>query len=1485
MTGIVGPWVAGTFDPDRSSARAAKDALLRIFKTEEKLDQIWEAYQSAILEFCRDTITNESVYSLSDERYTPPDDAKAKFDRVLACCALCVARLITGNSEKMEEQCGELLGEKQLWTGAFAADPYLRRAVYKLLMDALEKMPHWIKQNLGMVSTAMLKGAKNQIASVTTYLSALLALTQKYPETWTSTKLRKSALMQFVEFIEMGSQVAPPTYWNQVFAVISEIPKEVLKKDEGAKKLLEGIVKGIQSGPEPRTHMIAAWGCYWDTCFFALELELGFDEWILQDIAEFYCSYLSAEKPKDRYIISQDEAVAATVCGVGLVKLDTQKLGKDVSKNVLDVAWAKAEQSVIAAIKAEREATENGLAVIKMGESWTRLCVGALKQLSKDGAVYELVVKSNISVLRELIDSLVATNGKCIGAATFLQLLLTKIGTELLHDTASKESTWNFFANKLTDILHAETAEHLLEAFVSYGAHVDDSAALQDAWAKTVHALMMSELPKEKKETCFILLLNSASVHLADKISPISELDSYIVNKMRASLPEEATSNSWVLVKDALNTTHNIVSQESTSKILVELLENMSIDDSSRLVKIMRTISGTNPQRLLPFINSKHGEELISKLLVLANSPEDEVSSSATKLREIITTAVSKNSEEAVGRLTDMTVENIRASVLEPTSEHLSVEYLSAKAASLVKESPKEAISALVEKLLFSKEQWETAAAPFLQKIKHPSLAITNPLGGCIFLAENETIEEASTSYDDEGQSTLLRMAMFSMEFATSIENVTSVIPAGTLITLIHYLLLAKELSKDNLSVNGSTALWKYSNSDVETEMLEFTTSISQWISTLLEGDKEAHVFSPALVDALFEASKGSSIGAFYSARALSSVINTLCSASQHFRNQAVAFIENRSIWKTTDIFLSAAMLDGAADIITVSKREHIWTGLIGTLLGVTPAQAATTGLQNLVLLNFALPSQDEGEITLSQPRVMNLMNTLLSFVDEENEEVEMSLGLMVETTKALCNILPLAKSMYGEHWEKSLELIKMCWEGCVPPTEEHLAMIYMTLKLYGVLATLEGENEDLDEAWQAEKDELYDRLLNLFSKSDASENTHQPRDIVYTQIGRLLKKMNISAIPDPSAIYPLLATRSRPIQKAAFKILHSYIPTAQAAASLEIALESEASSSITLPAEILSMLITAPELPEDIDFLPECPTYIKSYTLPWLLVFDHFQNASFKLKSVYATALKEGSYLDPLLSFIAKILFRDNKAFDASKVSITAYTPDEMTPAMADLKWLATHLYYLCLTHTPSLAKSWWLDGSRNRATVLAIEAFTEKYMSPLLIDNELAAVAEWTKEHKEEEEEEGMKVKVAKAAREVTATYPVDDQAMEIMVKLPAIFPLRMVEVQGVKRVGLNEKKFAQMQLASQAVVNFQSGSIIDALTLFRKNVTLHFQGVSECAICYSILAVTPDRALPTKGCSTCKNKFHTTCLFKWFKTSNSSSCPLCRTSFSFY
>ena len=54
-----------------------------------------------------------------------------------------------------------------------------------------------------------------------------------------------------------------------------------------------------------------------------------------------------------------------------------------------------------------------------------------------------------------------------------------------------------------------------------------------------------------------------------------------------------------------------------------------------------------------------------------------------------------------------------------------------------------------------------------------------------------------------------------------------------------------------------------------------------------------------------------------------------------------------------------------------------------------------------------------------------------------------------------------------------------------------------------------------------------------------------------------------------------------------------------------------------------------------------------------------------------------------------------------------------------------------------------------------------------------------------------------------------------------------------------------------------------------------------LQECYICFYILHGT-NHQLPKLACRTCKKKFHSACLYKWFSTSNNSSCPLCRNLF---
>ena len=81
---VIGAWLAGIYDNDKLVLKAAQESIARSFPTEEKRKNIWRVYQSAILEFVKDAILRQTPLTLSDERTVRPDDAEAKYTRVVA---------------------------------------------------------------------------------------------------------------------------------------------------------------------------------------------------------------------------------------------------------------------------------------------------------------------------------------------------------------------------------------------------------------------------------------------------------------------------------------------------------------------------------------------------------------------------------------------------------------------------------------------------------------------------------------------------------------------------------------------------------------------------------------------------------------------------------------------------------------------------------------------------------------------------------------------------------------------------------------------------------------------------------------------------------------------------------------------------------------------------------------------------------------------------------------------------------------------------------------------------------------------------------------------------------------------------------------------------------------------------------------------------------------------------------------------------------
>ncbi|GAB2286151.1 hypothetical protein Dimus_020576 [Dionaea muscipula] len=204
----------------------------------------------------------------------------------------------------------------------------------------------------------------------------------------------------------------------------------------------------------------------------------------------------------------------------------------------------------------------------------------------------------------------------------------------------------------------------------------------------------------------------------------------------------------------------------------------------------------------------------------------------------------------------------------------------------------------------------------------------------------------------------------------------------------------------------------------------------------------------------------------------------------------------------------------------------------------------------------------------------------------------------------------------------------------------------------------------------------------------------------------------------------------------------------------------------------------------------------------------------------------------------------------------------------------LAGAVFGMMLRLLPAYVRGWYSD-IRDRSALSAIEMFTKMWCSPHLIADELSQIK------KAEFADESFSVAVSISANEVVATYTKDETGMDLVIRLPPSYPLRCVDVECTRSLGISEVKQRKWLLSMMAFVRNQNGALAEAIQIWKHNFDKAFEGIEECPICYSVIH-TADHGLPRLACKTCKHKFHSACLYKWFSTAHKSTCPLCQSPF---
>eukprot|EP00736_Rhodelphis_marinus_P002009 Rmarinus@m.24436 len=200
----------------------------------------------------------------------------------------------------------------------------------------------------------------------------------------------------------------------------------------------------------------------------------------------------------------------------------------------------------------------------------------------------------------------------------------------------------------------------------------------------------------------------------------------------------------------------------------------------------------------------------------------------------------------------------------------------------------------------------------------------------------------------------------------------------------------------------------------------------------------------------------------------------------------------------------------------------------------------------------------------------------------------------------------------------------------------------------------------------------------------------------------------------------------------------------------------------------------------------------------------------------------------------------------------------------------LAVSLFRMSLLYFPALSREWYTQLKRGSSAL--VESFTTKAVTPAVLYKEFSAV------RLAKDDLPSLEVRTMLSSREVGAVYVEDETTIEIVIRLSAAHPLLAAEVETTRRTGIPESRWRKMLLQMTVGLSRGDGRIVDALKSWKSSMDRMFEGVEPCPVCYCVLHVTTLQ-LPKMPCRTCRYKYHSACLYKWFQTSRNSTCPTCK------
>lgn len=627
----------------------------------------------------------------------------------------------------------------------------------------------------------------------------------------------------------------------------------------------------------------------------------------------------------------------------------------------------------------------------------------------------------------------------------------------------------------------------------------------------------------------------------------------------------------------------------------------------------------------------------------------------------------------------------------------------------------------------------------------------------------------------------------------------------------------------------------------------------------------------------------------YYSHRILKSI---LIEKSESLSAKIFEALDFKPLMKSPELLF--VFLCSSKRFLVSKNLEYIRTNSIANLLSIKKSSDIhTIGVRELILLNSFIDIDLDYDIpenlTLISPqRCLILLNTITNWLETElaYDEVfkPVRIVMMQFVQRYIKGIYYVCDNNYpsdfiNKVFDLGTKLLSETANLLDNEDEITIDLLYYTLKQYLLLSKYKVDIE----SWDDDCADTEEEIISLFFKFSNLKPMNQPVMIIARTFSTILTESIKSSTLNEyyDKLYGLIGCENRDIQRIGCTLLHKLIPEVQDNLVVEFTLNKkkvneEGYSGIHLPQTLIE--ITNTPLIDYIEF--ESPWKVYQYLWSWYLVMDHFKSITQQMRQDYINDLGEDKICLFLNFIFSELDLNKFKLHDDEKTFVKDYkfTDNVVLEYSEEIRKILINLVYEIMNNIGGTFAQNWFHSIKDRQLQQNIEKFIVRFISPELINDILSTLS-----NKNSIEDSEFKININKKINEIKCLYNIDEQKMEISITLPSNFPLSQITVNGISRVGVDEKKWKSWIMSAQYVINFQNGTILDSIKHFKDNVTANFENYEDCAICYSILNAV-DHSTPNKVCPTCKHNFHSACLYRWFKSSGASTCPLCRSKFQF-